>query len=40
MARIANARFEIIPRSGHLIPTDQPEDLAKHIENFVLSLSK
>jgi pimeloyl-ACP methyl ester carboxylesterase len=40
VGRIANARFEIIPRSGHLIPIDEPEELAKHIENFVLSLSK
>lgn len=35
VARIANARFEIIPRSGHLIPIDEPEQLAKHIETFV-----
>jgi 3-oxoadipate enol-lactonase len=35
VARIANARFEIIPRSGHLIPIDEPEELATHIANFV-----
>jgi 3-oxoadipate enol-lactonase len=35
VARIANARFEIIPRSGHLIPIDEPEELAKHIAKFV-----
>jgi 3-oxoadipate enol-lactonase len=40
VGRIANARFEVIPRSGHLIPIDEPEELARHIENFVLSLSK
>lgn len=34
VARIANARLEIIPRSGHLIPIDEPEELAKHIEKF------
>lgn len=40
VARIANARFAVIPHSGHLIPIDEPEELAKHIENFVLFLSK
>lgn len=38
VARIPNARFEVIPRSGHLIPIDEPEELAKHIEQFVTSL--
>lgn len=35
VARIADARLEIIPRSGHLIPIDEPEELAKRIEKFV-----
>ena len=39
VGRIANARFEVIPRSGHLLPIDEPEELARRIENFVLSLS-
>lgn len=39
VARIPNARFEVIPRSGHLIPIDQPEELARHIEQFVASLA-
>lgn len=39
VARIANARLEVIPGSGHLIPIDQPEELAKHIGNFILSLN-
>jgi len=38
--RIVNARFEIILRSGHLIPIDEPEELAKHIEKFVSSLKQ
>jgi 3-oxoadipate enol-lactonase len=40
LARIVNARLEIIPRSGHLIPIDEPEELAKHIEKFVSALQQ
>lgn len=39
VARVANARFEVIPGSGHLIPIDEPVELGKHIERFVLSLA-
>ena len=40
VGRIADARFEIIPRSGHLIPIDEPQELAKHIEKFVSALKQ
>jgi pimeloyl-ACP methyl ester carboxylesterase len=35
VARIPNARFEIIQGSGHLIPIDEPVQLANAIEQFV-----
>jgi 3-oxoadipate enol-lactonase len=40
VARIANAQFEIIPRSGHLIPIDEPEELARRIGKFVSALKQ
>lgn len=40
VARIANARLEIIPRSGHLIPIDEPEELAQRIDKFVSFLKQ
>ena len=38
VARIPNAKFEIIKGSGHLIPIDEPVQLADHIARFVSSL--
>lgn len=38
VARIPNARFEIIEGSGHLIPIDEPEQLARYIAAFASSL--
>ena len=35
VARILNARFAIVKRSGHLIPIDEPVQLAKEIASFV-----
>ena len=39
VARIPNAHLAIIPRSGHLIPIDEPEELARYIEEFVVSIA-
>lgn len=38
VARIADARFEIVPGSGHLLPIDEPAELANRIAAFVSSL--
>lgn len=39
VARIANAQFAIVKGSGHLIPIDEPVQLAKEIASFVTSLA-
>jgi pimeloyl-ACP methyl ester carboxylesterase len=39
VARIPNAQFEIIKGSGHLIPIDEPVQLAKHIASFITALN-
>jgi len=39
VARIPNAQFAIIKGSGHLIPIDEPVQLAKEIASFVTSLA-
>jgi pimeloyl-ACP methyl ester carboxylesterase len=39
LTHIPNARLEIIKGSGHLIPIDEPEQLARHIVAFVNSLN-
>jgi pimeloyl-ACP methyl ester carboxylesterase len=38
ITRIPNARLEIIPDSGHLIPIDEPVKLARAIRGFVTEL--
>ncbi len=38
VARIPNAQFAIVKGSGHLIPIDEPVQLAKEIASFVTSL--
>jgi 3-oxoadipate enol-lactonase len=38
LMHIPNARLEIIKGSGHLIPIDEPEQLARHIVAFANSL--
>ena len=38
VARIPIARFEIIEGSGHLVPIDEPEKLARRIAAFASSL--
>jgi pimeloyl-ACP methyl ester carboxylesterase len=35
VARIPNAQFEIIKGSGHLIPIDEPVELAERIAVFI-----
>jgi pimeloyl-ACP methyl ester carboxylesterase len=40
VARIPDARLEIIKGSGHLIPIDEPAQLARAIAQFVLSEPK
>ena len=40
VARIANARLAIIKGSGHLIPIDEPVQLAKEIASFVNQFQK
>ena len=40
VARIPDARLEIIPRNAHHIPIDEPEELAKRIEEFVTPLPR
>jgi 3-oxoadipate enol-lactonase len=37
IARIPGARLETIPRSGHLLPIDEPVGTARAIDNFVKS---
>jgi pimeloyl-ACP methyl ester carboxylesterase len=39
VARIPNAQFEIIKGSGHLVPIDEPLQLAEHIAGFIASLN-
>jgi 3-oxoadipate enol-lactonase len=39
VARIPNAQFEIINGSGHLIPIDEPVQLAEHIARFITALN-
>ncbi len=39
VARIPNARFEIVKGSGHLIPIDEPLQLAKEIASFMSLLA-
>ncbi len=39
ISRIANSRLQIIPRSGHLIPIDEPVALAHAIDAFVAELN-
>jgi pimeloyl-ACP methyl ester carboxylesterase len=39
VARIPNAWFEIIPGSGHLIPIDEPVQLANAIKRFAAALT-
>jgi pimeloyl-ACP methyl ester carboxylesterase len=39
VARIPNAQFEIIKGSGHLIPIDEPAQLAEHIASFITTLN-
>jgi len=38
IARITNARLEIIADSGHLIPIDEPVKLARAIAEFITQL--
>lgn len=38
LARIPNARLEIVTGSGHLVPIDEPEQLALAIAQFVTSI--
>jgi 3-oxoadipate enol-lactonase len=38
VGRIAGARLEIVPESGHLIPVDQPERITEAIRGFVAGL--
>jgi pimeloyl-ACP methyl ester carboxylesterase len=39
VARIPNARFEIVKGSGHLIPIDEPLQLAEEIASFTGELA-
>ena len=39
VARISNAQFTIVKGSGHLIPIDEPVQLAKEIASFVTPLA-
>lgn len=39
VARIPNARFAIVKGSGHLIPIDEPVQLAQEIASFVTQLT-
>jgi len=39
VARIPNARFTIVKGSGHLIPIDEPVQLAQEIASFVTQLT-
>jgi len=36
LPRIPGAKLHVIPRSGHLLPIDQPEELANLIHKFVV----
>ena len=38
-ARIANSRLQIVIGSGHLVPIDEPQQLARLIQSFVADLS-
>ena len=38
LPRIPEAKLTVIPQSGHLVPIDQPEQLASAIRNFVRSI--
>ena len=40
LAYLPNANFKIIKGSGHLIPIDEPVQLAREIANFVSQLAK
>jgi 3-oxoadipate enol-lactonase len=39
VARISGARLEVIAGSGHLLPVDEPVQLAQHIARFVQTLN-
>ncbi len=40
VSRIPNAQFAIVNASGHLIPIDEPVQLAKEVASFVTSLAR
>jgi len=40
VSRIPNAQFAIVNGSGHLIPIDEPVQLAKEVASFVTSLAR
>lgn len=40
VARIPKARFAIVKGSGHLIPIDEPVQLAQEIASFITQLTR